>query len=107
MEPFDQSRALLLLDACRLLRGRTGKALHIGVALRYVREGATVGGVTVRLPAVKLSGAWWTMPGWVAWFQTERIRLGMPTKRNDVRPLTDRQKAAAHRRAVAAFASSG
>lgn len=100
LEPFDQTKAITITEACGLIRSRTGKRLNRQVCQRYAGRGIHVAGnQRLYLPAVRISGVYWTMPSWVQWFQS--MRTSKPrTITDDVRPRTELQASRGHQRAM-------
>lgn len=110
IEPFDRSQAITLTDACRSMKGRSGRRLNLQVAQRYASRGIHVTGHRrLFLPSVKIGGVFWTMPSWVQWFEQTRAGLSGPprTIQDESRPRTALQSTRSHLRAVKRLKKAG
>jgi hypothetical protein len=72
--PYDSATSIDLAQARLMIRGRKGPAA-LEVVRKYITHGSRIGDQVVLLRAVKISGTFLTMPGWVAAFEAKRFEL--------------------------------
>lgn len=101
-EGFVPERSIGLAEACeQVLRGRSGKRLHIEVARRYAIRGYRAGqaGPVLILPTVIWSGERRLMIEWARAFEAKRVELGqrrqpsIPTSRSPRRRTKQQERA--------------
>ena len=92
---FDLKRAITILQATHLLRGRGGKIPHVESVRRWCIRGSSVRGTKVIMRSVLYGDERLTMPEWVeefakarAWFGTRYREQRKPTRR----PMRQRER---------------
>lgn len=111
-ETFDLARAIDMIDAAKLVRGRGGRRINVQTVRRFAnpkRGCKPLGsdGPWLVLPTVWHSGSRLTMPEWVAVFEAARIAAGRGAIRSRTPGRTGRQETAAQRRAKAELERQG
>lgn len=92
-------RAVGLADVCHLVRGRDGGPASVPTLRKYATSGYRPrghSGPPLILRAVKVGGAYCTLPEWVADFERERARMG---DNYALRVRPPRSESAGHRHA--------
>lgn len=88
---FDFSKAIGLVDATKLMRGKGGRAPAVETVRRWAnaRKGchpAGPKGPRIVLPTRKVNGEVLVMPQWVEEFETRRAALGEQRGQEDAKP---------------------
>lgn len=107
---FNLDQAITMVEVAQRVRAPQGGRLNIAVVWRWTTWGYTCRywhGEPLILPTVMIGRRRYTMPQWLSAFERARVEMGSRTTTARTPQRTDRQSAAAHRRAVKSLEKAG